>query len=211
MKATIIQFAKHFEPWSLLRKFGVQLLVVLALILSRQIWLTAIGAWLAMPPDPHLSNADTIVIHGGNQSRSAYGITLFRQGLAPELWHTGYAKGEARVTSLVVRPGAVPLDSFHYLITTSTWSDGTAIAAAIRARKLHHVIVVTDWWHSRRALCSTEQQLQGYDVAISFEPSPSPAGPSDWWRNPEIRADVGSELVKMVYYALRYGWHPWSC
>ena len=106
---------------------------------------------------------------------------------------------------------AVPAQSFRFLVTTSTWSDGAEIAAAIRERKLHSVIIVTDWWHSRRALCATEQQLQGYDVAISFAPSPSPVGPANWWQNAEIRDDVESELVKLGYYAVRYGMTPWGC
>jgi uncharacterized SAM-binding protein YcdF (DUF218 family) len=105
----------------------------------------------------------------------------------------------------------VPPQAFRFLATTSTWSDGTQIAAAIRAYKLHSVIIVTDWWHSRRALCATEQQLQGYDVAISFEPSPSPANPANWWQNEDIRAHVEDELVKLGYYAVAYGMNPWGC
>lgn len=186
-------------------------LISVCVVLSAGVWLAAIGGWLSMPATQDLVPAETIIVHGGNVNRTTYAITLFRHRLAPELWHTGYAKGEPVISQLVARARVVPDGAFHFLATTSMWSDGTEIVAAIRARKLHSVIIVTDWWHSRRALCSVRQQLHGYDVAISFEPSPSPAGPDDWWRYPQIRADVGSELVKMVYYAVRYGWHPWGC
>jgi uncharacterized SAM-binding protein YcdF (DUF218 family) len=178
-----------------------------------------------MPATADLHTADAIIVHGGNEARTLYGIELYRRGLAPELWHTNYARGEVSVTATVERGipqwsfryllksivPAVPPQSFRFLATTSTWSDGTEIAAAIRAHKLHSVIIVTDWWHSRRALCATEQQLQGYHVAISFAPSPSPASPGDWWQNADMRSRVASELGKLGYYALAYGMTPWGC
>ncbi|MBK9713262.1 MAG: YdcF family protein [Kouleothrix sp.] len=175
------------------------------------LWLPAIGGWLAIPATPELHRADAIFVHGGNPARTQYGVVLYRQGLAPEMSLTGYADFETDITRRVEHDLGMPAQSFRYLVTTSTWSDGHEIAAAIRAHKLHSVIIVTDWWHSRRALCATEQQLGGYDVAIELAPSPSPAGPADWWRNAEIRHDVLSELVKFGYYAVRYGMNPWGC
>ena len=182
---------------------------ILLLVLSSSAWLPAIGGWLAIPATLDLASADAIAVHGGNPLRTDYALELYRRGLAPELWQTGYARTQSVFLETIEHER--PQQAFHFLTTTSTWSDGTQIAATIRSRKLHSVIIVTDWWHSRRALCSTEQQLQGYDVAISFESSPSPAGPSNWWRNAEIRGDVSSELVKMVFYTLRYGMRPWGC
>jgi uncharacterized SAM-binding protein YcdF (DUF218 family) len=208
-----------------IRLTGVIALAALVILLSTDIWLPVIGRWLSMPATPELRHADAIIVNGGTAMRTLYGIELYRQGQAPELWHTGYAKGEKYMTAIVERgvpqfsfryllksiEPAVPSQAFHYLPTTSTWSDGTEIAATIRARKLRSVIIVTDWWHSRRALCATKQQLQGYDVVITFAPSPALVGPESWWQNEEMRANVESELVKLGYYAVRYGMTPWGC
>jgi len=194
-----------------LRSIGVLALAAIMMRASAGTWLPAIGRWLAMPATVDLRRADVIVVHGGNVARRGYGIELYRRGLAPELWLTGYASGQAYTTKLMVKEGGIPQRAFRFLVTTSTWSDGKQIAAAIRARKLHSVLIVTDWWHSRRALCSTKQQLQGYDVEIIFEPSPAPAGPDNWWENAEMRSHVVDELVKLGYYALRYGMAPWGC
>jgi uncharacterized SAM-binding protein YcdF (DUF218 family) len=181
------------------------------LFISGGAWLPAIGRWLVRPVPVNLRHADAIIVHGGNPVRTEYAIELYRRGLAPELWHTSYANREELTTKVVVADAGVPLGAFHYLATTSTWSDGHEIDAVIRARKLHSVIIVTDWWHSRRALCSTEQQLDGYDVDIAFAPAPAPAGPENWGRDGAPRQDVVSELIKFVYYALRYGMSPWGC
>jgi uncharacterized SAM-binding protein YcdF (DUF218 family) len=205
----------HRTAWPVVRRRVLRLLGALAVaaavtVASADAWLPAIGRWLDMPATAGVRRIDAIIVHGGNPARTLYGVELYQQGLAPELWHTGYASGEARVTAMIV-DRTVPRQAFRYLATTSTWSDGTQIAAAIRNRKLHSVLIVTDWWHSRRALCATRQQLQGYDVAIAFAPSPAPAGPADWWRDSETRGLVLSELVKFGYYALAYGMAPWGC
>lgn len=195
----------------LVRRIGVGIVVLIILFITSPQWLPSIGRWLTMSTNTDLRQADAIVIHGGNPYRTDYGVALYRRGLAPELWHTSYANRYDLTELIVVNNDGVPQRAFHYLATTSTWSDGTEIAAAIRAQKLHSVIIVTDWWHSRRALCATEQQLGGYNVAIQFAPSASPAGPDTWWKNPDIRKDVLSELVKLGYYAARYGMNPWGC
>jgi uncharacterized SAM-binding protein YcdF (DUF218 family) len=192
-----------------LRLVAGLVVAVLVALATADAWLPAIGRWLAMPATADMHPVDVIIVHGGNPDRTLYGVELYRRGLAPELWHTGYAIGEEEITTTVER--GVPSRSFHYLTTTSTWSDGQQIAAAIRARKLHSVLIVTDWWHSRRALCATEQQLQGYQVSIAFEPSPARTGPTDWWHEENQRYHVVSELVKFGYYAVRYGMVPWEC
>jgi uncharacterized SAM-binding protein YcdF (DUF218 family) len=193
-----------------LRLIGLLTLAAFVIQVSIDTYLPAIGQWLAMPETVELIPVDAIVVNGGSPVRTLYGAELYRRGLAPEIWHTGYARGETPITASIMESG-VPPQAFRYLVTTSTWSDGTEIAAMIRARKLHSVIIVTDWWHSRRALCATKQQLQGYDVAISFAPSPAPAGPSNWWQNMWTGRSVVSELMKLGYYAMAYGMPPRNC
>jgi uncharacterized SAM-binding protein YcdF (DUF218 family) len=202
--------ARRSRRVHLRRTIGALAVAAAVIVASASAWLPVIGRWLARPATPNPRRADAIVVNGGTSARTLYGVELYRQGLAPELWHTGYASGEARVTAMIAERG-VPSQSFRYLATTSTWSDGTQIAAAIRDRKLRNVLIVTDWWHSRRALCATQQQLEGYDVAIAFEPAPALAGPEDWWQDEEMRGNVVSELAKLGYYAVRYGMAPWGC
>jgi len=137
-----------------LRSIGVLVLAAIMVRVSASAWLPAIGRWLAMPAT-EMHRTDAIVVHGGSVPRRRYGIELYRRGLAPELWLTGYASGQAYTTKLMVEDAGIPQRAFRFLVTTSTWSDGQQIAAAIRARKLHSVLIVTDWWHSRRALCAT--------------------------------------------------------
>ena len=190
------------------RAAGVITVITAFVLILADFWLPAIGRWLAMPDTA--GHADAIVVHGGNLARTQEGAALYHRGLAPELWHTGYARGEQRITAAALRAG-VPANSFRYLVTTSTWSDGTQIAAAVRERNLHSILIVTDWWHSRRALCADRQQLQGTGIAVVYTPAPAIVGPDSWWRDPDMCRRVLSELVKLGYYAVRYGMMPWEC
>lgn len=193
------------------RIFWLVVIALIILTLSARAWLPVIGWWLSRPATPVLQTADVIVVHGGNPDRRTYGIALYEHNLASKIWLTGYSRMEPHIYYMVVNASGVPQQAYRYLDTTSTWSDGHEIAAAIRAQNVKQVIIVTDWWHSRRALCATEQQLGGYNVAIEFAPSPAPASPDNWWEDPATRQEVLSELVKIVYYAFRYRMNPWGC
>src|SRR5688500_15321658 len=79
----------------LVRIVGVLVVIVLVILLSASVWLPAIGRWLDMPAAMELRPVDAIIVNGGSLVRTLYGAELYRHGLAPELWHTGYARGEA--------------------------------------------------------------------------------------------------------------------
>lgn len=161
-----------------------------------------------MPVSIH--QADVIAASGGNARRTHYGVDLYHQGLAPELWHTGYAHRELSITATVIS-GGVPPYAFRWLSTTNTFSDGQQIARALRSQGIGSILVVTDWWHSRRMLCALRQQIGGSNVEVYFAAPPAPAGPDNWWRDSETRNDVIHEIIGLAYYAARYGIAPWGC
>src|SRR5687768_17142887 len=79
---------------------GALVVAALVILLSTDIWLPLIGGWLDMPSEIH--GAQAIIVNGGNPARTLYAAELYRRGLAPELWHTGYARGRTRITSIVM-------------------------------------------------------------------------------------------------------------
>ena len=107
------------------------------------------GHWLEQPA--RVQRADAIVVLGGNVERIHQAISLYHQGLAPELWHTGDipAAGESgsltrRAARIAVEQG-VPPQAIHLLSTTSTWQDGQQVVALARERQAKRILVVTDW------------------------------------------------------------------
>lgn len=195
---------------SWLRKSFFLLLVLITLVgITAPIWLPAIGYWLAEPAS--LQSADAIAVHGSSRNRTSYGVELYQQGMAPELLHTGFAEHQTSITQYVIQQG-MPLDRFKWLSTTSTWTDAEQIALFAREHKLNSVLVVTDWWHSRRALCADAAQFRDSGITIYYAPAEGTwFGPANWWRYGEGRRTVGSELLKFAYYTVRYGMSPWNC
>jgi uncharacterized SAM-binding protein YcdF (DUF218 family) len=205
----LIRILRGAWKW-LLRTTLLLLLLLAPVVVTAQQWMPAVGAWLSYPTN--MAPAQAIAIHGGNPERTEYGLELYEQGIAPEVWRTGYASSESSTTEHVTSHG-VPASDFYWLSTNSTWEDGARIAATIKQRDIESVLIITDWWHSRRALCTTRTHLADHEVQLYYTSSPSqmPEQPDNWWKHRHGWQHVLSELAKFGYYWPRYGMNPWKC
>lgn len=198
---------RYISRQQLLRLAGLMLGVLALLFATARLWLPKIGHWLAQPR--HVTRVDAIIVLGGGDGeRTMQALDLYKDGLAPELWHTGHGWNWVE---LDIQQG-VPREHIHLLPSTSTWEDAQAIAAFAQRQKVRRILVVTDWYHSRRALCTIQHHLAGSRIEIyNDSPPTSSDGPDNWWQSKSGRSQVLSELGKIVYYWLRYGLNPWQC
>lgn len=187
------------------RPLLVALIGIIIICATQQLWLSWLGAWLVVRSDPQ--PADAIVDLGNSTTRADYAAELYRRGLAPQVWHTGDTPSTSQQPSTAqamarrAMKRGVPAQATLVLASTSTWEDGQAIVAATHEHNVHSIIVVTDWYHSRRALCIIRQQLAGSDVVVFYAAPPNPAyGPESWWLNPYSRAAVLGEFLKFAAY-----------
>ncbi|MCS6840441.1 MAG: YdcF family protein [Roseiflexus sp.] len=193
---------------------GAALVTIAILAGSAGWWLPALGGLLALPGSP--APADVIVVLGGGfPMRDQHAIDLYREGYGREIWRTGETPDGSLVVQkarrLAIQQG-VPASAFVPLITDSTWADGREIARMAQERKVERVLIVTDWPHSRRAMCVIKRHLADTGVVAIYDgPRNPPYTPADWWRNPEGRWIVPGELLKTFYYLLRFGVAPWAC
>jgi Fuc2NAc and GlcNAc transferase len=203
--------------WALRMVLTFGVLVSLVLFVPR-VTLNSLGQWLAMPPQ--VAHADAIVVlSGGGPERLMHGITLYKEGLAPRLWYTGDALASGMTTftdaqlarKFAIEQG-VPLEAISLLSTTSTWEDGREIAAKVSRERIQSVLLVTDWYHSQRALCVVRQQLSSTGATLYYSPPPALTyGPGDWWHNEDGLVAVSTELIKFSLYRLKYDLTPWRC
>lgn len=193
---------------------GVMLTTIAVLAGSAGWWLPALGGLLALPGRP--ARADAIVVLGGGfPLRDQHAIDLYREGWAREIWRTGETPGGSFVVQkarrLAIQQG-VPASAFVPLITDSTWTDGREIARMARERGVARVLIVTDWPHSRRAMCVIHRHLADTGVVAIYDgPRNPPYTPANWWNDPEGRRIVPGELLKTLYYLVRFGVTPWTC
>lgn len=200
-----------------LRLAGLLLLATALLLVAARLGPPRVGQWLAYTL--HIERADAIVVlAGGNPGRIMRAITLYKQGLAPELWHTGNVWAPDKImppaqsgAQLAIEHG-VPAEAIHLLATTNTWGDSQEIAVLAKERQVQSILIVTDWWHSRRALCAIKKQLAGSGIAVYYAPPTDPPySPENWWHHKRGRITVFQELGKIGFYWVRYGVAPWRC
>jgi UDP-N-acetylmuramyl pentapeptide phosphotransferase/UDP-N-acetylglucosamine-1-phosphate transferase/uncharacterized SAM-binding protein YcdF (DUF218 family) len=180
-----------------------------------------LGVWLSIETQYLASDghADAIIILGGNTlERTNTGIELYHQLVAPRLVLTGYDPGEHIPEfdqTLIARNRAlaagVPERDFTLLETTSTLEDAQQIANYIRQNGLNNVVIVSDWSHARRAICTTQMVIGTNPPAMAFFPSSAKHTPDNWWTTERGLVDVFTEIAKMGFYTIRHGIPMWAC
>src|SRR6202000_3156526 len=95
--------------------------------------------------------ADALVVLGGEDGRAERAAELYQQGVAPAIVVTGY--GDCiRNVQLLERKGVPSTALFAEPSALSTLENATKSVPLLRALHAHRVILVTTWYHSRRAM-----------------------------------------------------------
>lgn len=209
------QPAPRFWRGWLARWLALLALMACIVMVTSGWWLPAIGHWLARPTQ--VAPVDAIVVLGGRYPyRDQHAIDLYHQGMGQEIWRTGPVELPAgrlvQRARQLAREQGVPEAAYFVLESYSTWDDGQQIAALAHERQTRSVLIVTDWAHSRRALCVIGRHLGRSGVTVHYDhPRDLAIQPDNWWRDGYGREAVLSELGKMGFYALRYGTLPFEC
>jgi uncharacterized SAM-binding protein YcdF (DUF218 family) len=146
-----------------------------------------------------------IVLGGGRDERPHRAAELFQHGDAPLVLVSGVGDCEANKQILI--KNGVPAD----VITEEPNSDSTYENAEfsvplLRKMGAHRVIIVTTWYHCRRALVCFQHfapDLTFYSRPsyIDYHPDPS--------RDQEIASDIKFEYLKLMIYWFYHGIAPW--
>jgi uncharacterized SAM-binding protein YcdF (DUF218 family) len=211
------------HPWyrCLLTLLGVPFVLLVVGLLTAGWWLPGLGHWLQQPSQP--APADVIVVLAGDRERIVHGIDLYKQGLADEIWYTGDVTftiapipNESQTARQYAIEQGVPATAITLLPSTSTWEDALAIRAHMDERGVDNILLVTSWYHSRRALCIMRRHL---DLAtgthqMSWYAVPTDSyhyNPDNWWQHEFGLVNVQNEFIKFGHYWLAYGLCPFNC
>ena len=147
-----------------------------------------------------------IVLGGESGERTDHALELMRSGSAPKILFSG--AGEAQFVKTRLREAKI---SETRLIletnSTSTYENARFTVALLRELKITNAIVVTSWYHSRRALACFHHAAP----EIRFQSAPTPPTVTDYGL-PTARAAGFAclEYFKMIYYAARWQILPWQ-
>ncbi|HEY4203086.1 MAG TPA: YdcF family protein [Devosiaceae bacterium] len=148
---------------------------------------------------PTAGKADVMVVLGGDgPARADYALSLWRQRAAGKVLVTG--DGDCTSIRDVLVAGGVPdADVTIECRSGSTWENAEFSAPILTAMGAHSALIVTNWFHARRALESFNAMCPGFSFSVASVPAPPFAtivtGP--------YGSMVMAEYPKTAVYALR--------
>jgi uncharacterized SAM-binding protein YcdF (DUF218 family) len=179
-------------------KWPVLILILLALV-----------AWFY--PEKFLTvdsgpvTAEVIILVGGGQhERAGRAAELYQQHAAPRIIITGAGDDQSNRRLLIahgVPAQAIELESK----STTTCENAEFTAPLLRAEKVKSAIVVTSWYHARRA----EKTFAYFIPEVRFYSRPAYYGfaRADW-KPLGLNKRMRLEFLKLPGYWIRYGVNP---
>ena len=150
-------------------------------------------------------SADVIVIlGGGSHERPERAAELFKQHAASRVIISG--AGDCEINRHVLISNDVPASAIQIEGKSMTTRENAEFSIKLlRTEKIRSAILVTSWYHSRRALKTFEH----YAPEIKFYSRPSYfAFAHDDWKNLGINKRMRLEFLKLPGYWIRYGINP---
>jgi uncharacterized SAM-binding protein YcdF (DUF218 family) len=150
--------------------------------------------------------ADAIVVLGGGSDRPARAAELFHQMSAPRVIVSG--GGDCEVYREMLVAAGVPTNAIIVECESRTTKENAMLTAKVlKQMGAQRVIIVTSWFHSRRALASFRRFAPG--VVCFSRPSYDGYDQRDWARRGTLRF-VRLEYVKTLGYFVCYGVWPFA-
>lgn len=149
------------------------------------------------------AKADAIVVLGGGHDRPQRAAELYKSQVAPRIIVSGY--GDAEIVRRELISFGVPAKAIELEDKSKTTKENAVFTAKLlRAEKAKRVVIVTSWYHSRRALNTFEHYASG--IKFYSRPSYFAFKRSDWPKG--FSRKVYWEFAKIPGYWVRYGVWP---
>jgi uncharacterized SAM-binding protein YcdF (DUF218 family) len=150
-------------------------------------------------------SADVIVVlGGGSHERPLRAAKLFQQRAAPRILISG--AGDCEINRRLLLQAGVPAGAIQIEDKSQTTRENAEFSIKLlRAEKVQSTILVTSWYHSRRAL----KTFGHFAPELKFYSRPSyfAFARSDWNRG-NMEKRIYLEFFKLPVYWIRYGICP---
>jgi uncharacterized SAM-binding protein YcdF (DUF218 family) len=177
------------------------LLIVLLLVAA----LAVLFPQLFLCVDSGPVTADVMVVLGGGaRERPERAAELFQEHAAPRIIVSGF--GDAQINRRLLLAGGVPASVIELEDRSKTTRENARFTIKmLRERGVKRVILVTSWYHSRRALRCFKHY--GPDIQFFSRPSYCAVARSDWRQRGVVRK-LYWEYPKLAGYWIYYGVCP---
>lgn len=148
---------------------------------------------------------DILIVPGGaGGERARWAAQLYANGVAPKVLLTG--AGDFTGHRAILLAAGVPRDAI--LIeskSASTKENAEFSAPLLKEEGVHRAVVVTSWYHSRRALVAFEHFAP--EIRFTSRPSHYAYARADWKRA-GIDRYIWEEYLKLAGYWVQHGISP---
>ncbi len=161
--------------------------------------------------------ADLIFILGGNpKTRPAKAVELVKDKYSNKIYMTfikdkalkyqEFFVREEQLTHNILMSQSIPLKMIPCIKkdgATSTFDEAYSLANYVKKQNLKHIIIVTDAFHTRRALYGFEKvfRLQGLDVKLEVAPAYNGVYlENNWWKTEKGLRSYIIEPIKFFFY-----------
>lgn len=203
---------KRLLPFFLLMVFLFVMLVVF-----RNPILVKVGSFLIH--EDNVEKVDAMVVLSGSAfERGGKGASLWGQGVANKilcpggnlvldlLILTGDTIYENNLTRLKLIQEGVP-DSLIFCVNegTSTIEEANAILRYCQAKNVKSIMIVSSYFHTARAYRVYKKVFEGSGISINMQGSPAIRyDEKKWWTSEDGLINFNNELVKSIYYFVKY-------
>lgn len=149
--------------------------------------------------------ADVIVVlGGGSHERPLRAAQLFKHHAAPRIIVTGV--GDDQINRRLLLEAGVPANAIQIEgQSTTTRENAMFTLKLLRSENIHSAILVTSWYHARRA----QKTFEHYAPDLKFYSRPAYfAFDRDDWTRLGINKRMRLEFLKLPGYWIRYGVNP---
>ena len=145
-----------------------------------------------------------VVLGGGVHDRPAHAADLYSRQDAPAIILTG--AGDDLINWRILHDAGVPAKAIQIENKSlNTQENALYTIKLLRARHYHRIILVTSWYHSRRALKTFAHYAP--DLTFYSRPSYFALARKDWAKSwTGHRSHL--EFIKLAGYWIRYGVNP---
>jgi len=148
--------------------------------------------------------ADAIIaLGGGSHERPERAAELFKETAAPRIIVSGF--GDDEISRKILIETGVPVNAIQVEGKSRTTKENAEFTIkSLREQKLKSAIIVTSWYHSRRALKTFEHFAP--EIKFYSRPSYFAFSRADWTRI--LAKRIYLEYAKLPDYWIRYGVCP---
>ncbi len=185
-------------------------------LLRRPLLRAAAQVW--MVENDSFQEVDAIFIPGGGiQTRPFEAARMFHDGIGPQIVtfevqaspseKIGVTQPEHELTRSILSELDVPLSAVTVIGegVDSSWGEVQASRSWCEQNAIESIVVLTDIFPSRRVRWAWKKGFEGQETRLYFRAvDPPNYSEDDWWLHENGLISFQNELIKYVYYRVRF-------